>query len=252
MAAYGSLCTEFYDLDKPNAPVGALSYYLDRARRAGGRVLEPMCGSGRFLIPMSLAGVPIDGVDSSPAMLSACRVRARSLGIDVSIFLQELASLDLPHRYSMAFIPSGSIGLVTDEGDLRTVFSRLRAHMEPGATLLLELASVDDQTGRSAEPECRTVTCADGSSITYTCIASRTEPGDTVCFSGTYARRHGSRIVETETEELVLRLYSSQSLEAQLVASGFIPTKSPSPPHAAENGCTLVEASVQALLGPLR
>lgn len=250
MAAYGTLCTEFYDLDKPSAPEGALSYYLDRARRAGGRVLEPMCGSGRFLIPMSLAGVPIDGVDSSPAMLSACRVRARSLGIDVSIFLQELASLDLPHRYSMAFIPSGSIGLVTDEGALRTVFSRLRAHMEPGATLLLELDSVDDQIGKSAEPECRTVTCADGSSITHTCIASRS--GDTVCSSGTYARRHGSRIVETETEELVLRLYSSQSLEEHLVASGFNPTQSPSPPHVAENGCTLVEASVQALLGPLR
>ena len=39
---------EFYNLDKPNAPVGALSYYLDRARRTGGRVLEPMCGSGRL------------------------------------------------------------------------------------------------------------------------------------------------------------------------------------------------------------
>jgi len=252
MAAYGSLCTEFYDLDKPNAPAGALAYYLDRARTAGGRVLEPMCGSGRFLIPMSLAGVPIDGVDSSPAMLSACRARARRHGIDVSVFLQQLASLELPHRYSMAFIPSGSIGLVTDEEELRTVFSRIRAHMEPGGILLLELASDDDKLGSSAEPEGRTVICSDGSSITYTCIASRTKTGDTVCFSGTYARRHGSRIVETETEELVLRLYSTQSLEAHLVACGFVPTKAPSPPLlAAESGCTLVEVSAQAL-GSLR
>jgi len=56
MAAYGSLCTEFYDLDKPSAPADALAFYVERARKAGGRVLEPMCGSGRFLLPMSLAG----------------------------------------------------------------------------------------------------------------------------------------------------------------------------------------------------
>ena len=68
MEAYGSLCTEFYDLDKPAAPAAALAYYLDRARDAQGRILEPMCGSGRFLIPMLRAGLPIDGVDASRAM----------------------------------------------------------------------------------------------------------------------------------------------------------------------------------------
>jgi hypothetical protein len=52
MSSYGSLCTEFYDLDKPNAPRDALDFYALKARAAGGRVLEPMCGSGRFLVPM--------------------------------------------------------------------------------------------------------------------------------------------------------------------------------------------------------
>ena len=54
MSAYGSLCTEFYDLDKPSAPADALAFYVARARKVGGRILEPMCGSGRFLLPMSL------------------------------------------------------------------------------------------------------------------------------------------------------------------------------------------------------
>jgi len=126
MSAYGSLCTEFYDLDKPSAPADALAFYVARARKAGGRVLEPMCGSGRFLLPMSLAGLPVDGVDSSAAMIAACRAHARSLGSDVSVFLQELASLELPHRYSLAFIPSGSIGLVTDDEEHRAGRERER------------------------------------------------------------------------------------------------------------------------------
>ena len=169
----------------------------------------------------------------------------------MSIFLQELASLDLPHRYSMAFIPSGSIGLVTDEGDLRTVFSRIRAHMEPGATLLLELESDDDQTGSSAEPEPRTVTCADGSSITYTCIASRT--GDTVCFSGNIRqatwephRRDGDRGVSAAAVQLAEPRGTARGLPDSFRRSHQ------ARPMPLKTAARLVEASVQALLGPLR
>ncbi len=51
---YGSLCTEYYELERPNAPEDALRCYLQFAQEAHGPILEPMCGSGRFLIPLSL------------------------------------------------------------------------------------------------------------------------------------------------------------------------------------------------------
>jgi SAM-dependent methyltransferase len=245
MSAYGSLCTEFYDLDKPSPPADALAFYVDRARKAGGRVLEPMCGSGRFLLPMSLAGLPVDGVDSSAAMLAACRAHARSLGSEVSVFLQTLASLELPHRYSMAFIPSGSIGLVTDDEELHKVLSRIHAHLEPGGSLLLELVCDDGQPLSPAVLEPRTVLCPDGSSITYTCIASRSTIPDTICYSGTYLRRQGTRTVETEFEELVLRLYDTQRVMAELAACGFEATTvsgASDSAFLAESGCMLVEA----------
>ena len=57
MHTYGKLCTQFYDLDKPTAPPEALAFYLKHARQANGAVLEAMCGSGRFLIPMTQAFV---------------------------------------------------------------------------------------------------------------------------------------------------------------------------------------------------
>ena len=65
MGMYGKLCTEFYDITKPRAPEDALEFYLrclDSVRRP---VLEPMCGSGRFLIPFLERGIDIDGVDAS-------------------------------------------------------------------------------------------------------------------------------------------------------------------------------------------
>lgn len=249
MAAYGSLCTEFYDADKPSAPTEALAFYVDRARKAGGRVLEPMCGSGRFLLPMAQARLPVDGVDSSPAMLAACRARARRLGVDVSVFLQELASLELPHSYSMAFVPSGSIGLVAEEEDFRKALSRIHAHLEPAGSLLLEFVSDDNQFVSPTELEPRAVLCSDGSSITYTCIASRSARPDTILYSGTYTRRHGTRVVGTEAEELMLRLYDAQRITAELEACGFSATKVSTASELAflaEGGCTLVEARASA------
>jgi SAM-dependent methyltransferase len=249
MAAYGSLCTEFYDLDKPSAPAEALTFYIELARTAGGRILEPMCGSGRFLLPMSLAGLPIDGVDSSPEMLAACRAHARKHGANVSLFLQDLAGLDLPHRYSMAFIPSGSIGLVTDGEELHKVLSRICSHLEPSGILLLELVSRSDLAAGLTESEPRTVKCLDGSFITYRCNASRSIRPDTICYSGEYTRHDGSRIVETEAEELLLRQYDPQWVSEQLLACGFKTTKVSGASELAflaESDCTLVEARADA------
>ena len=77
MNEYTMLCTEMYDLDKPSAPDDVLSFYLDYAEKAKGRVLAPMCGTGRFLIPLSERGFSIDGFDNSVYMLEACKESVR-------------------------------------------------------------------------------------------------------------------------------------------------------------------------------
>lgn len=249
MTAYGNLSTEFYDRDKPTAPAGALAFYLEQARNAGGRILEPMCGSGRFLLPLSQAGLPIDGVDSSPSMLNACRVHASRLGVDVNIYLQELTALELPHRYSMAFVPSGSIGLLTEDDGLRSALSRLHSHLEPGGVLFLELEVDDGMLTAETELEPRNVSCSDGSSIIYTSSVSRLAGADMICFSGTYRKFNGSRVIATEKETLLLRLYDPEQVLAQLSACGF---KLARVYDASErsfltgSGCLLIEASADA------
>lgn len=245
MAAYGSLCTEFYDLDKPAAPAEALDFYVQRARKAGGRILEPMCGSGRFLLPMSLAGLTVDGVDSSPAMLEACRTRSRELAAHPSLFLQDLALLELPHRYRMAFIPSGSIGLITEEEELLAALSRICVHLESNSSLLLELVTGHSESLSPTELEPRTVLCADGSSIIYTCCASRSTRPNTTCYLGTYTRHNGTQVVETEAEELLLWRHDPQVLCRMLEDCGFKETTvsgAAELPFLSESGCTLIEA----------
>ena len=47
---YGSLCTEMYEILHKDAPKDELEFYLSYAEK-GMSILEPLCGSGRFLVP---------------------------------------------------------------------------------------------------------------------------------------------------------------------------------------------------------
>src|SRR5438128_1166120 len=74
-----------------------------RARAANGPVLEPMCGSGRFLLALLAAGIDVDGIDASAAMLDACRRHAAARGLAPSLHAAALERLALPRRYALAF-----------------------------------------------------------------------------------------------------------------------------------------------------
>ena len=101
MESYGKLCTAYYDLGKPFLASDALAYYQAKAAESSGPVLEPMCGSGRFLIPLLQAGIPIEGVDASREMLAACALRGAGLGLTPTLYEQALEKLSLPQRLSL-------------------------------------------------------------------------------------------------------------------------------------------------------
>ena len=61
---YGSLCTEMYEILHESAPGDELNFYLSYAEK-GMSILEPLCGSGRFLIPFLERGFEICGLDLS-------------------------------------------------------------------------------------------------------------------------------------------------------------------------------------------
>src|SRR5207237_717349 len=77
------------------------------AAEARGPIHEPMCGSGRFLLPLLAQGHDISGSDSSASMLDACRARGESLGLIPRLTRQPLAELSCSPAPALIFIPSG-------------------------------------------------------------------------------------------------------------------------------------------------
>ncbi len=64
---YGVLRTELYEYLHAEAPREELEFDLSYARK-GQPILEPLCGSGRFLVPFLERGFAVQGLDNSPSI----------------------------------------------------------------------------------------------------------------------------------------------------------------------------------------
>jgi SAM-dependent methyltransferase len=212
--SYKRLCTEFYDLDKPAAPPDALEFYWRRYEAAGGPALEPMCGSGRFLVPFAERGADIDGVDASPEMLAACRDKAASRGLAPGLYLQFLQDLTLPRKYRFVFVPASFV-LIPCE-DQQASLNRLAEHLLPDGQLVIEMLTRDEGDASAGQPE-RRVTRADGSEIVLTVDGSGLYRYDLV--------KDGA-VVASEFERYPWCTRTHADFLAMLTASGFTAVES--------------------------
>lgn len=105
MTAYGTLCTKVYDLTKPLASGAELDFYKQRLKKSD-LILEPMCGSGRLLIPLLQEGFTVHGLDNSRDMLANCRKRISSLNLpQPTLFETSVENMQLESQYDAIIIP---------------------------------------------------------------------------------------------------------------------------------------------------
>jgi SAM-dependent methyltransferase len=133
---------ELYDLFPFTADI---PMYLAAAERAGGRILEIACGTGRVLVPLAEAGHDVTGLDASDAMLAIARRKLTARGEDVLRRVElrnaDMRSFDVGHRYALAIVPARTFGyLQTVDEQLATLRSIAR-HLEPGGLLIVDLVN---------------------------------------------------------------------------------------------------------------
>lgn len=112
------------------------SFYVELARTAGGPVLEVACGTGRILIPCLQAGVSIDGIDYSRAMIEALLRKAAALGLHPRVHQADMREFALPDRYALIFIAfNGFVHALTTDEQVKTL-QTCRDHLTPGGKLV--------------------------------------------------------------------------------------------------------------------
>lgn len=219
LQTYLSLCTEFYDLDKPVAPEIELAFYRDYAKSANGSVLEPMCGTGRFLLPLLESGIKIDGFDASSFMLDALYKKSAAKNLLPKVWQQFLQDLNLEKQYSLIFIPSGSFGLITQLDEVRLCLKKIFNHLISGGKFVFEVDTIkipleEMGTGKTS------VARADGKKITLD-ILSQSLISNVIYSTMEYQLLENDTIIETQIEEFRVRLHDPNELEGLIKNAGF-------------------------------
>ena len=136
---YPDVVARFYDIiyDRIRSSVDH-DYYLEKARRAGGRVLEVGVGTGRLFLEALNERVDVRGLDISPSMirtlqnkLSEPNRRRVQIG-DVRTFADE-------GRYDLILAPFRVFGHLTETTDQLLALSNLRRHLTDRGRLIFDV-----------------------------------------------------------------------------------------------------------------
>jgi SAM-dependent methyltransferase len=130
----------YYDADY-GAFDDDVPFYRELARRAGGRVLEAMCGTGRLLVPLAEAGFRVAGVDVSGALLERARQRLEAAG---ALERAELLEADIRERapqgpFGLAIVAINSFMHLATAADQLAALGQIRDALAPGGLLAIDL-----------------------------------------------------------------------------------------------------------------
>lgn len=222
MKTYQNLCAQYYDLDKPDAPPDALEFYLEYAKNASGPIFEPMCGTGRFLIPMLERGFDIEGSDASTHMLSICKEKCASKGLKAKLHQQFLNEMAFDKKFGLIFIPSGSFGLLTDIAEAKFCLKKLYDHLLPNGKLLFEVETIHAVPHELGQHLQSSVSAKhNDEKIVLDTVSSYDEKNqiiETVC---RYDLMLNNKIILTEVENFCVRYYQEDEMDKWLPEAGF-------------------------------
>lgn len=206
-----------YEILHEKAPEDELSFYLSYAEK-GMRILEPLCGSGRFLLPFLERGFEISGVDLSEEMLAALKAkapRAKAVRADLLAYQTEEA-------FDYIFIPSGSISLFTDISVCKRILRKMAELLKPGGKFVFAVEGTgarcrDDEEYKTSV----SVRTKEGLDLVLK-TKNRYDPETQTQFSpGIYELYDGERLLQSERMDFQTHLYAPGEMDGYLLEAGF-------------------------------
>lgn len=225
LKTYLKLSTAIYAIDKAEAPEQELRFYMDYAKEAKGSILEPMCGTGRFLIPMIETGLEVDGFDASPYMLEVLHEKCLQKGLKAQVWEGFLQNLNIEKSYRLIFIPDASLNLILNTEEIKACLKKIYDHLERGGKFVFELVTLKYAEGIEVGAQQRfAVRKADGKSIIQNVLILPFEDqiGKT---SSRYELIEDGEILKTELEDFALFFHNPDEMNLWLTEIGYMDIK---------------------------
>ena len=139
---------EWYD-QYDEAAVGLLQDLVQ-----GGRALELGIGTGRVALPLQRAGVRVEGIDASPAMIKV--LQAKPGGDAIPVTQGDFADVGVEGEFALVYALFNTFfALLTQEEQVRC-FQNVAGHLMPSGVFVIE-AFVPDLTRYQSGQSLRTV-----------------------------------------------------------------------------------------------
>lgn len=144
---YEAFVAEYYDFNPVYASRKDVDFYVELARASGGPVLELGCGTGRILLPIAAAGLPIVGLDLAEPMLARCRAKLerepREVQQRVRLLRASMTNFDLGETFPLITAPFRSFQHLRAVDDQLACFRSAHRHLQPGGKLVLDFFHTD-------------------------------------------------------------------------------------------------------------
>jgi Methyltransferase domain len=102
-----------------------------------GGALELGIGTGRIAVPLHQRGVPVHGIELSPAMAS--RLQAMPGADDIGVTMGDFASTRVSGTFSLAYLVRNTIMNLTTQDEQVDCFRNVAAHLETGGHFVIEV-----------------------------------------------------------------------------------------------------------------
>lgn len=136
---YQALCVIYYDLDKPFPPYEEYHFYLSYLEKYKDDILEPMCGSGRFLIPLLKAGYQIDAFDASIPMLNALKMQINKENLSLNYSCCLFNEFVFHKKYNLIYIPSASLSLLYQKNEFEKAIKIIYDNLQNTGSFVFEV-----------------------------------------------------------------------------------------------------------------
>lgn len=199
-----------------------IPFYRALVAESGGAVLELGCGTGRVLIELAKSGVEAVGVDLSPALLELARHKAENEGVGVTLALGDIRSFDLGRSFPHIFVTYNTFNHLLDLDSVRDCLQSLMRHMDADSRMVIDtfqpsLAFLGDQP-EQRRAILRYLDPHTGQEVVLY-EENHYEPA-TQINRVVWSYQIGGK-ADARVEELRMRLFFPQELDALLTLSGF-------------------------------
>lgn len=214
---YGSLCTAMYEILHAAAPRDELDFYLSYAR-PGMKILEPLCGSGRFLVPFLERGMDISGVDNSGEMLAQLKQKAP----EAKVSMADITAYAPVEKFDYIFISSGSVSLFTDRDLCKLVLSKMKDMLAPSGKFVFAVDTVACRCHEDPEYKIAvSVKTREGYDLLLKNKDHYDELTQTQFSPSLYELYNGNTLLQKELMDFQTHLYRFGELEQLLKQLGF-------------------------------